>query len=133
MKDIVKLGRIQIIAIVLFIIGKKFLRPFVLEKGNSELLDTIVLSLPNFFEGVIGVLTITMLSLYLRRRLNKKWKYQQIYVIAFVTSAIYTISQELKIHNLGGNNVYDPYDVLFTIFGLLLGYFLLLINRPELD
>ena len=28
------------------------------------------------------------------------------------------LTQELKFHNLGGNNVYDPWDLLFSVAGL---------------
>ena len=34
-------------------------------------------------------------------------------------ATIYVISQELKFHNLGGNNVYDPYDLIASITGLI--------------
>ena len=42
-----------------------------------------------------------------------------IYQIAVTITAIYVISQELKFHNLGGNNVYDPYDLIASIIGLI--------------
>ena len=29
------------------------------------------------------------------------------------------LTQEFKLHNLGGNNVYDPYDVVASIVGLV--------------
>ena len=40
-------------------------------------------------------------------------------ILAVVIATIYVISQELKFHNLGGNNVYDPYDLIASITGLM--------------
>ena len=40
-------------------------------------------------------------------------------VYAKNTIATYVLSQELKLHNVGGNNVYDPNDVAASILGLV--------------
>ena len=42
-----------------------------------------------------------------------------IHILAVVIASIYVISQELKFHNLGGNNVYDSYDLIASILGLM--------------
>jgi len=42
--------------------------------------------------------------------------------MAVVLAAIYILSQELKFHNLGGNNVYDPYDLMASIVGLAITF-----------
>lgn len=42
------------------------------------------------------------------------------YLIAVCVTSIYVISQELEYHNLGGNNVYDPYDLIASIIGLII-------------
>ena len=41
-----------------------------------------------------------------------------IHILAVSIAAFYVISQELKFHNIGGNNVYDPYDLIASIIGL---------------
>ena len=42
-----------------------------------------------------------------------------IYLMATALAAIYVITQEVKLHSIGGTNVYDPYDVAASIIGLL--------------
>jgi len=45
-----------------------------------------------------------------------------IHILAVSIAAIYVISQELKFHNLGGNNVYDLYDVIASLIGLVITF-----------
>ena len=56
-------------------------------------------------------------------RLNhaRRWKLKEtsIYLISVSLAALYVISQELKFHNLGGNNVYDVNDVIASVLGLV--------------
>lgn len=136
MQDIRKLARIQIISILLFIICKKWIRPFVLEGDYPSWLDITVLSLPNFFEGIIGVITLTYIGLYVNYRwIPEKGKSSnnQIYFIALVIASIYVLTQEFKLHNLGGNNVYDPWDVLFSLIGLTIAYGIVLKLKPTIS
>ena len=46
-------------------------------------------------------------------------KDSNIHILAVVLASIYVISQELKFHNLGGNNIYDPNDLIASIIGLI--------------
>lgn len=133
MQDIYKLARIQIAFVILFVICKKVVRPFVLNRSFPDFADITVLSLPNFFEGVVGVLTLTGLGLYIFNSLKIKFQLYWVYLMAVILAAIYTITQEFKIHNLGGNNIYDPYDVLFSVIGLILGYLIVLRVRPSIQ
>jgi len=134
MEDVIKLGRIQLVTIVLFFFSKAWLRPFILNGEFHSIFEIIVLSLPNFFEGIVGVLTLTYISLYINHRwnTNRKLHDASIYIIATILAAIYVITQEFKIHNLGGNNVYDPYDVLFSVVGLILGYIIVVRIEPSI-
>lgn len=135
MSDILKLARIQIFTIVLFAICKIWLRPFVLNRDFHVAFDITVLSLPNFFEGIVGVLSLTYIGLYVNSRfvqkVEKRIGEQRIYLLATLIAAIFVLTQEFKIHNLGGNNVYDPYDVLFSIIGLVVGWFIVLKLQPK--
>jgi len=45
-----------------------------------------------------------------------------IHILAVSIASIYTISQELKFHDLVGNNVYDPYDIIASIIGLIMTF-----------
>ena len=49
-------------------------------------------------------------------------KDRYIYLIAVSIALIYSVSQEFKFHNLGGNNVYDPFDVIASLIGLGITY-----------
>lgn len=135
MGDILKLARIQILFIVLFAFFK-FIRPPVLKSNAFDWIKIALLSLPNFFEGVIGVLTLTAMLLYLNSRfLTKKQQAKEslIYGIALILAGIYVITQEFKIHNLGGENVYDKNDVIFSIIGLTVGYLIIVIYKPRIN
>lgn len=91
-----------------------------------------MLSLPNFFEGIVGVITLTFIGLWLQHRNKKKIKRNLIYILATITASIYVITQEFKLHNLGGNNVFDMYDVVFSIIGLFIGYLIIVYIQPEI-
>ena len=110
------------IAFAIFISNKFFLRPWVIEHDLPELFQIVVFSIPNLIEAILGTLVLTGILLQLRQKLNKleNTKETTVYMIASCIAALYVISQELKFHNLGGNNIYDPYDLGASIIGLLL-------------
>ena len=89
-----------------------------------------LLSFPNLCEGIIGVLTLTGIGIYLNTYLNIP-KYF-IYILAVVLATIYVTTQELKIHNLGGNNVYDPNDLIFSAVGLFIGTMIIFLLQPTI-
>ncbi|MCB0667664.1 MAG: hypothetical protein KDC80_17665, partial [Saprospiraceae bacterium] len=119
---LIKLARIQIVVILVFII-LKLIRPFVLEEVSIDFVRIIVLSFPNLAEGIVGTLILTGILLLFFRRFMKSEKpgNTTIYLLSGFLAAVYVLLQEFKIHNLGGNNIYDPNDVLFSILGLGLG------------
>lgn len=136
MNDIQKLTRIQLIVIALFVINKFIIRPKVMESADIYLLQVFVLSFPNFCEAIIGVTFLTYLGLTLNNRslkLKNRFSDHKIYVMATLVAGLYVILQEFKIHNIGGKNAYDPYDVAFSIAGLILGYVLLQIIKPQIE
>ena len=113
------------VSIMVFILNKLWLRPWVLKNELPEFLQIIVFSIPNLLEAIIGTLILTGILLHLRQYLNGKTaqlKDTYIYLIATCISSIYVISQELKFHNFGGNNVYDPYDLIASIIGLTMTF-----------
>ena len=114
-----------VVAILIFFLNKFLLRPWVLENETSEFFQIIVLSIPNLIEAIIGTLLLTGIILQLKYRFNKKIGYikdEHIYLLAVSLASIYSVSQEFKFHNLGGNNVYDPYDVIASLIGLGMTY-----------
>ena len=110
------------ISILLFILNKLYLRPWILENELSGFVLTFTYSIPNLLEAIIGTLILTGILLQIQQSFNDKMgtiKDINIRILAVVIATIYVISQELKFHNLGGNNVYDPYDLIASITGLM--------------
>lgn len=132
-KDILKLARAQLVVLPIFFFFK-LVRPNVLDSNAHQIFKTILLSLPNFFEGIIGTLTLTGLGLIINDKMKDRiqLKPSSIYMLAVVLAGIYVFTQELKIHNLGGNNVYDSNDLVFSFIGLIIGYCITLKIKPEI-
>lgn len=109
------------IAILIFILNKFYLRPWILEHDVTDIFVIVTYSIPNLIEAIIGTLILTGILLQVRQYFNKQFgaiKVTYIHIIAVSIASIYVISQELKFHNLGGNNVYDPYDIVASVIGL---------------
>ena len=90
-------------------------------------------SFPNFAEAIVGTITLTYLLLAARNAMSPSKSNvpeNALYLWAVIVAAIYVISQELNVHSLGGNNIYDPYDLLFSIAGLVIAFVILLIIKP---
>ena len=131
MKDIRKLARVQLIVIPVFVVFK-LIRPGVLNSDAHDFFKLTLLSLPNFFEAIIGICTLTGLGLIVNDRLDHRFQFKWIYLVAALLTCIYVTTQELKIHNLGGNNVYDPNDLIFSFVGLIFGYAIILMIKPKI-
>jgi len=100
---------------------KLWFRPWVKEQEGLELIKLIANSFPNYVEAYMGTFTIAGL-LIIGRLKGYSWVKNlsdiKIYTISATLAAIYVISQEMKFHNLGGANIYDPNDVIASIIGL---------------
>ena len=107
---------------LVFMLNKFYLRPWVLENELPMPFQIFVLSIPNLIEAILGILIVTGILLQFKRYFDKvkNINNSSIYLVAAGISSLYVISQELKFHNLGGNNVYDPYDLIASIIGLIL-------------
>jgi NAD/NADP transhydrogenase beta subunit len=127
MKDIMKLARAELIIIPVFILFK-FIRPGVLKSESPEFFKIILLSLPNFFEAIIGALTLTGVILIIYDWLNKKYQIKPkiIYIIAVLLAGILVISQELNIITIRTNATMDQNDLIFSVIGLVVGYWFVL-------
>ena len=118
--------RLYLAAFVVFVANKFWLRPVVLAHDfgflKIELLKIIVLSLPNTIEAIFGVTNIACLLHFAKHRFKPRLDGLQdtaLYLLALGLAGVYVLTQEFKIHNLGGRNTYDPYDVVASIIGLL--------------
>jgi hypothetical protein len=127
-------------AIFVFMLNKLYLRSWVLEMDLPELFKIFVLSVPNLVEAIVGTLLLTGILLQLRQNFNKKLgglKDTFIYIIAVGVAGVYGISQEYKFHHIGGNNVFDFYDVIASIIGLMIAFGLIIkfgfIDKTKLE
>jgi len=113
------------IAILVFIMNKLYLRPWILENEIPNIYLIFTYSIPNLIEAIIGTLILTGILFQVRQYFNKKFgsiKDISIHILAVSLASIYVLSQELKFHNLGGNNVYDPYDIIASLIGLIMTF-----------
>lgn len=107
---------------LLFILNKIFLRPLIIKNEITGFALILSNSIPNFFEAVMGTLMLTAILYATRLSFLDKAKIlkdSNIHIVAVVLASMYVISQELKFHNLGGNNIYDPNDLIASIIGLI--------------
>ena len=114
-----------VIVFLSFILNKTILKPWVFAHDLPSFMVILVNSFPNFAEAILGTLVLAGMAMVLKDRQPKHFGHLKdgtLYLIVSILAGIYVISQELKFHNLGGNNVYDPYDVVASILGLLLVY-----------
>ena len=108
--------------ILIFVLNKLYLRPWILENEFSGIILILTNSVPNLLEAIIATLILTGILLQIRQYFNDKMgtiKEINFRILAVFIASIYVLSQELKFHNLGGNNVYDPYDLIASITGLI--------------
>lgn len=126
--------RIMICVIVAYSLNKFLLRPWVVQNEISGVIRIFTFSFPNLCEAVCGTIVLTNLGLVANSSVltpTSRFKPLTIYVSATIIAAAYVILQEFKVHNLGGRNVYDFNDVLFSIAGLALIFSYLLMKKPE--
>ena len=105
----------------LFVLNKTVIRPWVWSHDLPEALNIFVGSYPNFAEAVLGLIILTGIFAEIHRHFFDFVENQPALatrLLAFVFGGIYVITQELKMHNLGGNNIYDPHDLMASIIGL---------------
>lgn len=115
------------VVFLIFILNKLYLRPWVIENELPLFFQIVVFSIPNLIEAIIGTLILTGILLHLRQYVKKAKhiKDATVYLLAVSACTLYVISQELKFHNLGGNNVYDPYDLIASGVGLLMTFIII--------
>jgi len=126
--------RIQLAVIVSYLPVKFLLRPFILENDYGGFIEIFAFSYPNFCEAVAGSILVVFVVLNLnevaRRKTGKFLSNKSAYIFSIILAGSYVMLQEFKIHNIGGQNIYDPYDVLFSAIGLIVVFFLFLRIKP---
>lgn len=114
--------RLFLVVLALFIANKFVLRPMVLDHDFPSFLQILVLSIPNTFEAVLGMCVVAgqlmVVKLYFSPRFDGIPNLG-VYLLATFLAGTYVLTQEFKLHHLGGRNTYDPYDVVASIVGLV--------------
>lgn len=121
---------------VSFILLKGYLRTPILNSNPPEFIKIFVLSYPNFCEAVLGSIVLIGIGLVFNKRVipeSKQLNKAVMYKISLALAAVYVILQEFKVHNIGGKNVYDPYDVFFSIIGIVVAYLLVHKYQPYVE
>ncbi len=135
MKSIFTNLKVMFVFGLIFIFNKFLFRPYVLESKLGDPFETIVLSIPNLCEAVIGTLCLINIAIYFIEKIKEKYKFQPNYSIVYfsivVLAGMYVVLQEFKIHNLGGKNTYDKNDVIFSVVGILLSSVYIFITKPR--
>ncbi|MFK7802500.1 MAG: hypothetical protein AB8G95_12770 [Anaerolineae bacterium] len=114
---------------VIFAFNRFIIRPWLIGSVPSSFALLVSYSLPNFIEALMGTFAITGLLFVCRSRLKngESWLADRgVYGVGVLAAGIYVITQELNLHQLGGNNVFDPYDIVASVLGLLVAIFLLM-------
>ena len=113
--------RLYLGSILLFVLVKGAIRPWVLAGDFWVGFDIFVLSFPNFVEAIVGMSNVYGLLLFATHRdglgMGRRSD-PSLLLAAVVLTGAFVLSQEFGLHNLGGNNVTDLYDVAASIVGI---------------
>ena len=110
-------------AFVVFVVNKLVVRPLLGSQVLPEPLMVLTYSVPNFCEAVMGLTIVSGLLLWARLRgfaVLRALGKTSIQWLAIAVASIYVLTQEVGLHSLGGNNVYDPNDIVASLLGLAL-------------
>jgi hypothetical protein len=124
---------VQLLSIFVFFTLKQ-LRPALLQAFPNEAFEIFLYSFPNFAEGVVGYLIVAMILTMASWRsefVGHILTVPRLCICAFLAAGTYVISQELGLHHIGGAQVYDPYDIVFSIAGLIAGLLVFVWQRPN--
>ena len=111
-----------------FLLNRHIVRPWILENAVTWPVTVVVYSLPNLVEAILGTITIAGILLDIRLRVAGTVSYSDcttVYAIATVIAGLFVIASEVNLIRFRGPNIYDLYDLVASVLGLFLVYFLL--------
>jgi len=123
---------IPIVAILTFAILKQ-LRPDLAQAFPGVTFEVILYSFLNFAEGLVGFLCLAMLLTMASHEggtASRLLTLPRVCVLAFLGAGSYVVSLEVGLHNPGGDQIYDLYDVYFSIAGVVTGLVAFLRQKP---
>lgn len=116
------LFRLYVGALGFFAVNKLIIRPVTSDASVPRWLEVLIYSSPNLVEAVVGMTTVAVLLLLARRRVGRGWSWASdsvIYGLSALLAGSYVLSQEFKLHDLGGRNVFDPLDAAASAVGVV--------------
>jgi hypothetical protein len=115
--------RLYLGSVALFFVNKMAVRSWVLGSDLPEFFHVFVRSVPNTLEAIVGMVMVGGILTAVKLRASPRLDTLSpavLTVLAAILTGTYVLSQEFKLHDLGGLNVYDPYDVVASVLGLVL-------------
>ncbi len=115
---------IYILVFLSFPIAKGILRPWSFSLMPDSFLTLVLFSYPNFVEAIMGSCTLATILFVFREWFRERFRKNLmgdtfLYLTCIFLAAIFVITQEMKIHDLGGENIYDINDVYASCIGLI--------------
>tara|TARA_R110000868_G_scaffold304437_7_gene565042 strand:+ start:12473 stop:12973 length:501 start_codon:yes stop_codon:yes gene_type:complete len=113
-----------LVVFLTFPIIKGILRPWAISTIPDSFFTTALFSYPNFAEAVLGLSSVSTILFVFRNWCRERFdrnlfQDEFLYLISGFLSAVFVITQELKIHDLGGENIYDINDIYASCIGLI--------------
>ncbi len=108
-------------SLAFFALNKFVIRPLVEGWELPRLIEVVIFSSPNAVEAIVGMTSIAVLLLLARRHWRRFENIRDawIYSAAAVLTLAFVLTQEFRLHDLGGRNVYDPNDAVASVVGVL--------------
>ena len=114
--------RLYLGALAFFVVNKFVIRALTADAAVPGWLEVVTLSSPNLVEAIVGTTNVAVLLLLARRHLGQRWAAvsdSAVYTTAALLAATFVLTQEFKLHDLGGRNVYDPLDAVASGIGVV--------------
>jgi len=119
------------ICTIIFLVHRYLIRPWIIIQDDYGWLLVIMNSLPNFLEGIVGTMLIAGIGLSIRvasRPNDLQVDSTAFFHVSTLIAAVYVVSQETNLLNVTRPNVYDPFDLLASLIGLVIINRLLIIG-----
>jgi hypothetical protein len=108
---------------IVFLSHRYLIRPWVVAEGEVGALLVVVNSIPNLLEGIVGTMLLAGIGLSIRvmsRPNDLVIDSKRFYHVVSLIAGAYVITQETNWFNVTRPNVYDPYDLVASLLGLVI-------------
>lgn len=119
--------RLYLSSLGVFFLTKLVVRPAIRGWEVPAWIEIVAYSMPNAVEAVVGMTNVAVLILLVRHRYGASWSWltdRVVWTLTVLIAGTFVLTQEFGVHDLGGNNVTDPWDALASVLGIALMWFL---------